>query len=83
MPLNGKTPKQEEKANLHGLYCHKDSKIGYISEDQLAKELEAWKLPLGEATLLQHVDDLLIATRNPGDCKDWTVSLKFSGTEWI
>lgn len=34
------------------------------------KELEAWTLPPGEGTLLQYVDDLLVATRTREDCKN-------------
>ena len=85
MPLNGKTPKQGNKASLHGPYCHNDSKNSpTITGDHLAKELEAWTLPLGEGTLLQCIDDLLITTRTHEDCKGMGCkSLKCSGTKWI
>ncbi|XP_051497575.1 uncharacterized protein LOC127395146 [Apus apus] len=46
-----------------------------IFGNQLAKELEAWERPPGNGTLLQYVDDILIATEKKEECKEWTVSL--------
>ncbi|XP_064325977.1 uncharacterized protein LOC135316457 [Phalacrocorax carbo] len=46
-----------------------------IFGNQLAKELEAWERPPGNGTLLQYVDDILIATEKDEECKEWTVSL--------
>ncbi|KFO56800.1 hypothetical protein N302_14146, partial [Corvus brachyrhynchos] len=43
--------------------------------NQLAKELEQWQSPPGEGTLLQYVDDLLVATKTATGCLEWTVSL--------
>ncbi|KFR11835.1 hypothetical protein N306_05260, partial [Opisthocomus hoazin] len=42
---------------------------------QLARDLEKWNPPTQRGTLLQYVDDLLIAAETEGDCKKWTVSL--------
>ena len=46
-----------------------------IFGNQLARELEAWNPPSRDGTLLQYVDDLLIATETKPDCIQWTVSL--------
>ncbi|XP_068027103.1 uncharacterized protein [Melanerpes formicivorus] len=46
-----------------------------IFGNQLAKELEQWERPLGDGTLLQYVDDLLIATTTEEECIEWTISL--------
>ncbi|XP_058713322.1 uncharacterized protein LOC131588469 [Poecile atricapillus] len=46
-----------------------------IFGNQLAKELEQWERPLGDGTLLQYVDDLLIATVTEEECIEWTISL--------
>lgn len=46
-----------------------------IFGNQLAKDLESWKAPLGEGKLLQYVDDILIATKTKDSCITWTVSL--------
>ncbi|KAK4812345.1 hypothetical protein QYF61_017122 [Mycteria americana] len=46
-----------------------------IFGNQLAKELEVWERPPGNGTLLQYVDDILIATEKEEECKEWTVSL--------
>ncbi|XP_068026767.1 uncharacterized protein [Melanerpes formicivorus] len=46
-----------------------------IFGNQLAKELEQWERPLGDGTLLQYVDDLLIATMTEEECIEWTISL--------
>uniref|UniRef100_A0A8U8C2L6 ribonuclease H n=1 Tax=Geospiza parvula TaxID=87175 RepID=A0A8U8C2L6_GEOPR len=46
-----------------------------IFGNQLAKELEQWERPLGDGTLLQYVDDLLIATVTEEECNEWTISL--------
>ncbi|NWR94408.1 POK8 protein, partial [Furnarius figulus] len=46
-----------------------------IFGNQLAKELEQWERPLGSGTLLQYVDDLLIATETEEECIKWTISL--------
>ncbi|XP_066424603.1 uncharacterized protein [Molothrus aeneus] len=46
-----------------------------IFGNQLAKELEQWERPLGDGTLLQYVDDLLIATETEEECIEWTISL--------
>ncbi|KFQ11617.1 hypothetical protein N330_13711, partial [Leptosomus discolor] len=46
-----------------------------IFENQLARELETWEPPSKEGTLLQYVDDLLIATKTKLECIQWTVSL--------
>ncbi|XP_014812226.1 PREDICTED: endogenous retrovirus group K member 25 Pol protein-like [Calidris pugnax] len=43
--------------------------------NQLARELEAWKPPSKNGTLLQYVDDLLIATETKPECIQWTASL--------
>jgi len=39
-----------------------------IFGNQLARKLEAWNPPSGDGTLLQYVDDLLIATDTKPDC---------------
>ncbi|KFZ49483.1 hypothetical protein N321_00090, partial [Antrostomus carolinensis] len=46
-----------------------------IFGNQLARELEAWVPPDNKGTLLQYVDDLLIATETKENCMEWTVSL--------
>ncbi|KAK4821301.1 hypothetical protein QYF61_018051 [Mycteria americana] len=46
-----------------------------IFGNRLAKELEVWERPPGNGTLLQYVDDILIATEKEEECKEWTVSL--------
>ncbi|KAK4811221.1 hypothetical protein QYF61_022118 [Mycteria americana] len=46
-----------------------------IFGNQLSKELEVWERPPGNGTLLQYVDDILIATEKEEECKEWTVSL--------
>lgn len=46
-----------------------------IFRNHLAKELKTWGLPLGNRTLLQYVDDLLVATEAEEDCMQWTTSL--------
>ncbi|XP_059347584.1 protein NYNRIN-like [Ammospiza nelsoni] len=46
-----------------------------IFGNQLAKELEQWERPLGDGTLLQYVDDPLIATVTEEECIEWTISL--------
>ncbi|XP_064501614.1 uncharacterized protein LOC135409652 [Pseudopipra pipra] len=46
-----------------------------IFGNQLAKELEQWERPQGDGTLLQYVDDLLIATESEEECVKWTISL--------
>ncbi|KAK4817868.1 hypothetical protein QYF61_001681 [Mycteria americana] len=46
-----------------------------IFGNQLAKELEVWERPPGNGTLLQYVDDILIAMEKEEECKEWTVSL--------
>jgi len=46
-----------------------------IFGNQLARELEAWYPPSGNGTLLQYVDDLLIANETKPDCIQWTTSL--------
>ncbi|KFP96428.1 hypothetical protein N329_07268, partial [Haliaeetus albicilla] len=46
-----------------------------IFGNQLARELETWDPPSKEGTLLQYVDDLLIATETREDCIQWTISL--------
>jgi len=46
-----------------------------IFGNQLARDLEKWNPPTQKGTLLQYVDDLLIAAETEGDCKKWTASL--------
>ncbi|NXD88926.1 POL5 protein, partial [Halcyon senegalensis] len=46
-----------------------------IFGNQLAKELNNWTPPDNRGTLLQYVDDLLIATETKENCIQWTVSL--------
>ncbi|NXW52150.1 POL3 protein, partial [Nyctiprogne leucopyga] len=46
-----------------------------IFGNQLAKELESWIPPDNKGTLLQYVDDLLIATETKESCVQWTVNL--------
>ncbi|KAK4810779.1 hypothetical protein QYF61_008751, partial [Mycteria americana] len=46
-----------------------------IFGNQLTKELEVWERPPGNGTILQYVDDILIATEKEEECKEWTVSL--------
>lgn len=43
--------------------------------NQLAKELENWKRNSPEETVLQYVDDILIATEERDDCIKLTISL--------
>ncbi|KFP07624.1 hypothetical protein N300_15250, partial [Calypte anna] len=50
-----------------------------IFGNQLAKELDQWERPQGEGTLLQYVDDLLIANETEEQCVEWTISLNFLG----
>ncbi|XP_058719379.1 uncharacterized protein LOC131592117 [Poecile atricapillus] len=52
-------------------WCNSPTVFG----NQLAKELEQWERPLGDGTLLQYVDDLLIATATEEECIEWTISL--------
>lgn len=46
-----------------------------IFGNQLAKELEDWIPPNDKGTLLQYVDDLLVATETKEDCIKWTIEL--------
>lgn len=46
-----------------------------IFGNQLARELESWNAPTQTGTLLQYVDDLLIATETKEECVQWTVEL--------
>ncbi|KAK4806884.1 hypothetical protein QYF61_012605 [Mycteria americana] len=46
-----------------------------IFGNQLARELETWDPPSRDGTLLQYVDDLLIATETKPDCIQWTINL--------
>jgi len=46
-----------------------------IFGNQLTRELEAWNPPSRDGTLLQYVDDLLIATETKPGCIQWTISL--------
>lgn len=46
-----------------------------IFGNRLAQELETWDPPSKEGTLLQYVDDFLIATETREDCIQWTISL--------
>ncbi|XP_074405872.1 uncharacterized protein LOC141730624 [Zonotrichia albicollis] len=46
-----------------------------IFGNPLAKELDKWERPLGDGTLLQYIDDLLIATVTEEECIEWTISL--------
>jgi len=50
-----------------------------IFGNQLARDLEKWNSPTQKGTLLQYVNDHLIAAETEGDCKKWTVSLNFLG----
>ncbi|KAK4824934.1 LOW QUALITY PROTEIN: hypothetical protein QYF61_021554 [Mycteria americana] len=46
-----------------------------IFGNQLARELDTWDPPSRDGTLLQYVDDLLIATETKSDCIQWTINL--------
>ncbi|KAK4806180.1 hypothetical protein QYF61_001103 [Mycteria americana] len=46
-----------------------------IFGNQLARELKTWDPPSRDRTLLQYVDDLLIATETKSDCIQWTINL--------
>ncbi|NXH68110.1 POK8 protein, partial [Hydrobates tethys] len=46
-----------------------------IFGNQLAREIEAWNPPSQNGTLLQDVDDLLMATETKEECVQWTISL--------
>jgi len=46
-----------------------------IFGNQLAQEHETWNPPSRNGTLLQYVDDLLIATETKADCIQWSTSL--------
>ena len=76
LPLSGRTCQQKGKTQLTWtvlLQGFKNSPT--IFGNQLAKDLELWHWPEGEGTLLQYVDDLLIATETREECIEWTVSL--------
>ncbi|XP_071585772.1 uncharacterized protein [Heliangelus exortis] len=45
------------------------------SEDLKSVPQKPWERPQGEGTLLQYVDDLLIATETEEQCVEWTISL--------
>ncbi|GAB0208231.1 protein NYNRIN-like [Grus japonensis] len=46
-----------------------------IFGNQLAKELELWKKENPEGTILQYVDDILLAAETRGECLQMTISL--------
>ncbi|NXC45273.1 POK8 protein, partial [Penelope pileata] len=46
-----------------------------IFETQLVKDLEQWERPKGKGTVLQYVDDILVATKTREQCLTWTISL--------
>lgn len=67
----GKPQNREKKSQLPWTVLPQGFKNSpTIFGGQLSQELEAWTLPLGEGTLLQYVDDLLIATKTREDCKN-------------
>lgn len=74
--LSGKILKQGGRPSLLGQSYHKDIKNSpTLFGNQLAKELEDWRKQEPEGIVLQYVDDILVASRTPGECIQLTVSL--------
>lgn len=67
-----KNPKTERKSQLTWTVLPQGFKD---SSTIFGEELETWIQPPGEGTLLQYIDDLLVATRTQENGKAWTVSL--------